>query len=132
MSLNVGCFFTNEAVSIMEDVSRRDPNIADARIALAASYWASGDYVSAEDQWLDSQRVRQQGMGLLSPWRSKGNEASTGNGGPIDFSGMAVSERSQGGGIQSVSMKVTSSKYPLSIWFSPGGQRYGVHRRMSF
>ncbi|CAJ1432337.1 unnamed protein product, partial [Effrenium voratum] len=87
----------SEAVSIMEDVSRRDPNIADARIALAASYWASGDYVSAEDQWLDSQRVRQQGMGLLSPWRSKGNEASTGNGGPIDFSGMAVSQRSQGG-----------------------------------
>ena len=40
-----------EAVSIMEDVVRRDPNIADARVALAASYWSEGDYSRAEDAW---------------------------------------------------------------------------------
>ena len=40
-----------EAVTIMEDVSRRDPNIADAHIALAASYWSDGDYSRAENEW---------------------------------------------------------------------------------
>lgn len=40
-----------EAISIMEDVVRRDPSIADAHIALAASYWSEGDYSRAEDEW---------------------------------------------------------------------------------
>ena len=30
---------------------RRDPSIADAHIALAASYWSEGDYSRAEDEW---------------------------------------------------------------------------------
>eukprot|EP00435_Cladocopium_sp_Y103_P017937 s3003_g4.t1 len=41
----------SEAVAILEDVSKRDPNIADAHVALAVSYWASRDYSRAEDEW---------------------------------------------------------------------------------
>ena len=35
----------------MEDVARRDPNVADAHVALAASFWSDGDYSRAENEW---------------------------------------------------------------------------------
>lgn len=40
-----------EAIQIMEDVSKRDPNIVDAHVALAVSYWSSSNYSRAEDEW---------------------------------------------------------------------------------
>ena len=35
----------------LQDVLKRDPNIVDAHVALAVSYWSSNDYSRAEDEW---------------------------------------------------------------------------------
>lgn len=49
----------SEAVQIMEDVARRAPNVVDAHVALAVSYWSLKDFARAEDEW----RVACEGLG---------------------------------------------------------------------
>jgi len=41
----------DEGLSIMEAVARRDPDLADPHVVLAASYWSRAEIGRAEEQW---------------------------------------------------------------------------------
>lgn len=41
----------DEALSIMEAVARRDPDLADPHVVLAAAYWSRAEIGRAEEQW---------------------------------------------------------------------------------
>jgi len=42
----------DQAIATLQLVVRKDPAVTDARVALAAAYWATGDVSRAESEWL--------------------------------------------------------------------------------